>query len=285
MPWFARRLEGPTAIVLAALLWSTGGVFIKLAPVSGLAVVAGRSLVTVIFVGLAFRPDLRKARWSTAIVYAAMVFSFVLATKMTTAANAIFLQYTGPIYILALAPWLLKEPLRRRDVVRVGLSLVGISLFFVDEVDAGAAIGNMLGAASGLFYALSLMFLRRDAARDKGDGDASSVPSMCLGNLIAALAAIPFLGGEVDAILQPGSVMVLLYLGVVQMGVAYVLLDRGLRTTPAVTASLISMLEPLFNPIWVLIGTGETPSLWAIAGGGLVLVASWPRTETETATP
>ena len=128
------HLRGALLIALAALLWSSGGLFIKVAPMSGLAVVCARSAITAVFYLVFLRPRLSQARWVTGIVYAGMMLTFVSATKATTAANAIFLQYTGPAYVLLLAPWLLREKLQRRDVISVALSLGGMGLFFVGKV-------------------------------------------------------------------------------------------------------------------------------------------------------
>ncbi|HZX65103.1 MAG TPA: EamA family transporter, partial [Myxococcales bacterium] len=119
------------SVVFAALLWSSGGLFIKIAPFGPLAVACGRALVTTIFYLIVLRPNLRGARLVTGLVYAAMIVTFVSATKLTTAANAIFLQYTGPAYVLALSPFLLREPFERLDAFCVAVSLAGMALFFV----------------------------------------------------------------------------------------------------------------------------------------------------------
>ena len=155
------------SILGAALLWSTGGLFIKLAPLPPLATAGGRAIVAAAFYLLVLRPNLSRARWSTGIAYAGCVVTFVAATKLTTAANAIFLQYSGPAYVLLLAPWLLRERFRPLDAVCVALSLAGMSLFFVGKVEAGHGVGNALGAVSGVFFALTILFLRRDAAAGK----------------------------------------------------------------------------------------------------------------------
>jgi DME family drug/metabolite transporter len=268
---FHRR--GAALIAGAALLWSTGGLFIKLAPMPGLAVAGARALITVLFYLIVLRPKLSHARWSTAIAYAGMILTFVTATKLTSAANAIFLQYTGPAYVLLLSPWLLKEPMRRRDVLPIVLSLLGLSLFFVGKMEPGHALGNALGAVSGLFFGLSVLFLRRDAKTGEGD----AIPSTTLGNGLAALIAIPLsLGALHTAFTAPSPAPLLalgglLWLGVVQMGVAYLLFARGLKRVPAAEASLVSMLEPLLSPLWVFLGTGERPTAWALAGGAVVL--------------
>jgi drug/metabolite transporter (DMT)-like permease len=256
------------SVVFAALLWSSGGLFIKIAPFGPLAVACGRALVTTIFYLVVLRPNLRGARLSTGLVYAAMIVTFVSATKLTTAANAIFLQYTGPAYVLVLSPFLLREPFERLDAFCVALSLAGMGLFFVGKVEPGQFWGNVLGALSGIAYALTIVLLRRDAK----EGAKDAMPSTVLGNLIAALITLPFAAAQFASITLQGA-LVLLYLGVVQMGIAYLLLARGLRSVPAAEASLISMLEPTLNPVWVYLGTGERPGQWAVLGGAIVLAA------------
>ena len=260
----------------AALLWSSGGLFIKVAPMPGLAVACGRAMVATIFYLLVLRPDLRKARFTTALAYAGCVVTFVAATKLTTAANAIFLQYTGPAYVLLLSPFLLDEPFRPIDGICVALSLAGMSLFFIDKLEAGQLAGNLLATLSGVFFALTVLLIRRDAKTGSGD----AIPSTTLGNAIAALGTAPFAAD----LLHPSSVgvLVLLYLGVMQLGVSYWMFARGVRRVPAAEASLISMLEPVCNPLWVLLGTGERPGPWSIAGGAIVLGAVALRTLVKT---
>ena len=261
------------AILGAAVLWSTGGLFIKWTPLGPLGVVCGRSLVTALFYLLVLRPKLREARWTTSICYAGMILTFVSATKLTTAANAIFLQYTGPAYVLLLAPWLLGERFRRLDALCVAASLAGMSLFFVGKVEAGQLAGNVLGAVSGVFFGLTILFLRRDSATGSGD----ALPSTTAGNLLAAAVALPFCFRELPGVGAAG-LGALLYLGVVQMGIAYLLFGRGLRHVPAAEASLLSMLEPTFNPVWVYLGTGERPGPLAILGGAIVVASVAVRT-------
>jgi drug/metabolite transporter, DME family len=240
-----------------------------------------RALIGAVFYALALRPDLRKASWATACAYAATVVSFVISNKLTTAANAIFLQYMAPAWVLLLSPWLLGERLRRADVVSVVLSMAGLSLFFVGKVDPGAAAGNLVGVFSGVAFGLTMLFMRRDA-RHGAQHDA--VASTLLGNLIAAGVSLPFALGAFGPLLAgPGAqlgkaVFGLLWLGIVQIGVAYLCFARGLRSVRAAEASVLLMMEPLFNPVWVLLGTGERPSGWAIAGGAIVLAAVLVRT-------
>ena len=272
----SEQRKGVLLVAAAALLWSSGGLFIKLAPMPGLAVAFGRSAVTSVFYLIVLRPKLSKASWSTAFAYAAMILTFVTATKLTTSANAIFLQYTGPAYVLMLSPWILRERLKRIDVACVVISLVGMSLFFLGRVEAGQLAGNLLGAASGLFFGVTVLLLRRDAAGGKSGGDA--MPSTALGNILAAVVALPFAAHSLGAALTPLGAVSLLYLGIVQLGVAYLLFAKGLRRVPASEASLVSMLEPVFNPLWVFLGTGERPGPWALLGGAIVIGAVVART-------
>jgi DME family drug/metabolite transporter len=262
------------AVAGAAVLWSTGGLFIKLAPMPALAVACGRSLIAGLFYLALLRPNLRAARWTTAATYAACIITFVSATKLTTAANAIFLQYTGPAYVLVLSPFLLDEPFRPIDGACVVLSLAGMSLFFVGQIETGQLLGNLLAIASGVFFALAIVLLRREAKSGSGD----ALPSTTLGNLIAAAVTLPWALKAAPEMLSLKGGGVLLYLGIVQLGLAYFLFVRGVRRVPAAEASLISMLEPVLNPVWVLIGFGERPGPWAIAGGAIVIAAVAIRT-------
>jgi drug/metabolite transporter (DMT)-like permease len=264
------------AVAAAALLWSSGGLFIKLAPMPALAVACGRSLIAGVFYLLLLRPNLRAARWTTAAAYAGCIVSFVTATKLTTAANAIFLQYTAPAYVLLLSPFVLRERLRAIDLWSVLLSLLGLSLFFLDKVEAGQTLGNVLGIVSGVFFAFTIVLVRRD------QGDA--LPSMTLGNLIAAAATLPFALRSLPAVATPLGAGVLLYLGIVQLGLAYWLFARGVRRVPAAEASVICMLEPICNPVWVWLGTGERPGPWALAGGAVVMAAVVLRTGQRAST-
>ena len=264
--------RGALLIAAAAILWSTGGLAIKLVPLSAVGVVFWRSFVAGIFLLAVFRPS--RARWrhaapSTVVVYALMILTFVTATKMTTAANAIFLQYTGPLYVLALGPLLLKEPFRKIDAAAVAVALGGMSLFFVGRLDPGALAGNLVAVVSGVFFGLTILLLRRDASGD-------AIPSVIAGNFAAAALALPFAWGHLG--LDAKGVALVLFLGVVQLGISYVLFVGGLKTVPAAEASLLGMLEPMFNPLWAFLGLGERPSTWAALGGAIVLAAVAGRT-------
>jgi len=262
-------------IVAAAVLWSTGGAGIKFAPMPAMAVVCGRALFVLAFYLTVFRPPLRKASWALAFTYAGSVVCFVSATKLTTAANAIFLQFTAPVYVLAFAPVILGERFRGIDALAVAVSLVGMALFFVDRFAPGSLVGNLLALLAGAFVGANGILLRRESAR--GDG-AGALPSVTVGNALAVGVTVPFAWREPGAALTATGLIVLAYLGIVQIGIALLCYLRGLRTVGAIDASIIGMLEAALNPVWALLVTGERPGGWALLGGVLILASTVVRT-------
>jgi drug/metabolite transporter, DME family len=265
-------------LVAAALLFSTGGAAIKAATLTSWQVASFRSAVAALAL-LAFVPEARRG-WSwrmlpVAAAYAATLVMFVLATRLTTAANAIFLQSTAPLYVLLLAPWLLREPVRRRDLVYVMAVAAGMALFFLGTEQARAtapdpARGNLIAAASGLAWALTVTGLRWLGRSGEGN---SAMATVAAGNLIAFLVALP-LAVPVTAAAGGANLLVILYLGVVQIGLAYVCVTRAIRHVPAFEATTILLLEPVMNPIWAWLVHGEKPGPWALAGGAIILSAT-----------
>jgi drug/metabolite transporter (DMT)-like permease len=264
-------------LVAAALLFSTGGAAIKAATLTSWQVASFRSAVAAVALLVAV-PEARRG-WSWRIVpvasaYAATLVMFVLSTRLTTAANAIFLQSTAPLYMLLLAPWLLREPVRRRDLFYVMVVAAGMALFFLGTEQARATApdpsrGNLIGAASGLAWALTVTGLRWLGRSGEGN---SAMATVAAGNLIAFLAALPL---AVPVTASGGAnLLVILYLGVVQIGVAYVCVTRAIRHVPAFEATTILLLEPVMNPIWAWLVHGETPGPWALAGGAIILSAT-----------
>jgi drug/metabolite transporter (DMT)-like permease len=259
--------RGTLLLVAAALLWSTGGIGIKALPDPPLRIACLRSAIAALVLLAVVRP--RGWRWSAALgvaiaAQAGLITLFVVATKWTTAANAIFLQSTGVVWVLLAAPLVLGEPRTRRDVIAVGLAFAGVSLFFAGELDPRARAGDVLGLLSGVFYAVLVLSLRRE--RDRG---AEAV--LIGGNALAAAALLPVVAPELTLTLR--SAVILALLGTVQLAGAYVLFVRGIRHVPAARAALISMLEPVANPIWVFLLVGERPRPSALAGGLVVLGA------------
>lgn len=261
------RRKGILYIVVAALLWSTGGIGIKGVVDPPLKVTFYRSLFAAVTLCILFRRHLR-VRWSPAFAaaiffYGSCLTTFVIATKWTTAANAIFLQYAGVVWVLLLSPLVLKEPMRRRDVIAIAVAMGGMALFFVGRFETRGMAGNALALLSSVFFAALILSLRRQ--RD------ASRAAVTWGNVLLAAALLPAVGG--DLALTPRSLTGLVFLGVFQIGLAYAAFVEGLKHVTATQASLTGMLEPVANPIWVLLFLGERPSAFAIAGAVVVLSA------------
>ena len=268
-------------IVVAAALFSTGGAAIKAASLGGWQIASFRSGIAALFL-LAVIPEARRSwRWRmlpVAVCYAATLVSFVLANRLTTAANAIFLQSAAPLYVLLLGPVLLHEPIRGRDVGFVAAVACGIACFFVGSPNAVRTApdpwrGNLFAIAAGLAYAFALVGLRWLARGDRASAaGGAAIATVTLGNLIACAAALPMALPATG--LSAKDVAVLLYLGAIQIGVAYVCLARGIRHVPAVETTTLLMVEPALNPVWTWLVHGEKPGTWAVAGGALIVCAT-----------
>lgn len=263
--------------VAAAVLFSTGGAGIKVESFSAAEVSFVRSGVAALALLLWLRGRVSWSRGTIAagVIYAATLSSFVGATKLTTAANAIFLQSAAPLYLLVLSPFVLHEPVRRRDVLYLVAVGLGMLLCFLGSQDASAtasnpALGNWLGAASGLAWALTLLMLRRIGRKDHA-GDAT-VAAVVVGNVFACIAAAPFALPLPAA--AAGEWATLVYLGVFQIGLAYVCLTRAIRRLPALEISLLLLLEPVLNPMWTWIIRSEAPERWTIVGGAVIVSAT-----------
>ncbi len=261
-------------LLLSALLWSLGGVLIKSIDWTPLGIAGARSLIAAVLMFFFCRTGWQKLTWAAlpgSLAYAATVVLFVLATKLTTAANAIFLQYTAPIYIAIIGPWYLQEKTSVLDWIFILVALSGVGLFFVDRLSLNGLIGVSAALASGLSFAWMTMLLRRQR-------HASPEAVLFLGNAATVLITLPWLLQPVDlARNAPG----LLALGVVQLTIPYLIYARAIRHVRALDAALISMIEPILNPLWVMLVTFEKPSLWSILGGCLVLGSSFARTLTS----
>ena len=270
-PRVNERRKGILFVTGAALLWSTGGIGIKAISDSPLLVTFYRSL----FAALALMLFLGRKVWGTrqwkstgvfvmAIVsYAACLTTFVIATKWTTAANAIFLQYAGVIWVLIFSPLVLREPMRSRDVIAVIVAFAGMALFFVGRFDPRGMAGNGMALLSSIFFAALILALRREQR--------AAQAAVTWGNVLCCLAVLPFVWSHLA--LTPRSFGVLAFLGFFQIAFAYFLFVKGLAYVTATQASLTGMLEPVANPLWVFLLLGERPSLFAIAGGLIVLSA------------
>ncbi len=268
-------------LLAAALLFSTGGAAIKATSFSNWQVAGFRSAVAAVVLFAAVPSARRSWNWRVApvgVAYAATLILFVAATKLTTAANAIFLQSTAPIYLILLGPWLLKEPVRRADLIFLGAVAAGMSLFFIGSERALAtapdpARGNQIGALSGIAWALTVGGLRW---LGKHEGGASSMPTVIVGNVLAFVACAPMAFPVRGASLADAAVIA--YLGIVQVGLAYLCLTQAVRHVPAFEASTLLLAEPALNPVWAWIVHAERPSTWGLGGGALILAATFLNT-------
>lgn len=263
----SEKQRGTLYVFLAAALYSIGGLCMKVIPWSGTAINGGRTAVALVVIGvylIAVRHPLRFNRWI--LLGAVSVFAtnllFSIANKMTTAANAIVLQFTVPIFVMLFSLLFFKRRPTRLDTAACIVVFGGIVFFFADSLSMGGMAGNAIALLSGITYAGVFMM------NDMPDSDAIS--SVFWGDVLSAVVGLPFLVRETDFSLVP--VVSLLILGVFQVAVAYIFLSIGLKTTPAVTASLVSGIEPILNPILVAVFYGEEVGALALIGAAIVII-------------
>ena len=265
----ASHLRSVLLLVGAALCWSLGGVLIKWVGASwpGMAVSGGRGLLAGLFLLLTnrgLRFHFSRDQLLGAVGYAGCTVAFCLSTTLTSAANAILLQYTAPVWVALLGAWLLGERATRADWATIIVALAGMALFFRDSLTVGHLAGDALGLLSGVFFAGMTIALRRQK-------DGSAVDSIILGNLLAFLIGLPAIVTAPP--LPPSGWLALAALGFLQLGLSYWLYARAIRHVTALEAVLIPVIEPVLNPVWVLLVLGEVPTRWALIGGVIVLAA------------
>ena len=265
-----RSTTSPIVYVIAAVvLWSTGGLFIKLTSLDAYQVTFFRSLLAAVTVMIVTRKrGLRINAFGllASAIYATLLFLFVWATKHTTAANAIFLQYTAPIYLLILGPFLIGEKFKFRDLAAIVICICGMSLFFVGKLDISAYQGNLAALGSGFFYGIYILLLRHKRALVM-----NSTITVIYGNLILAVLTLPSGIGALP-VMTLSDIAAVSFLGIVQIGIAYMLFIKGVTGgTRPLDASIIGFIEPLLNPVWVFLFIGEQPSVWALLGGAIII--------------
>jgi len=254
-------------LLAAAILWSLGGVLIKSIDWTPMAIAGSRSLIAIVVIGLAMPAVFRKISWSTvpgAFAYAGTVLLFVVATKLTSAANAIFLQYTAPIYIAIISPWILHERAKPLDWVLILVALCGVALFFVDRLSFEGISGVFAALGSGISFAWLTVLMRRQR-------NESPEAIVLLGNVLTFLLASPWIFPFRS--LERNGVWILA-LGVVQLAIPYLLYSRAIKHIRALDAAIISIIEPILNPVWVILFKGEHASRWSLIGGVIVLTTS-----------
>jgi drug/metabolite transporter, DME family len=258
-------------VLAAALLWSTGGLFIKWTTIGGLELSFWRSFFAIFTVAFFTRREgfgINRLTAAASFLYAVLLILFVLATKTTTAANAIFLQYTAPVYLLILEPIVYKEKFRSRDLITVAVCLGGMALFFVGQLRPQDVAGNLMALASGLCFAMYFLLLRHRRARE-----VNRASSVIYGNTLAVIMTAPWGLATLTSITGHDLVGVA-YLGIIQLGVAYTFFTLGMaRGVRSLDAGIICYVEPVLNPVWVFFVLGEKPSSWALLGGTIIIVA------------
>jgi drug/metabolite transporter, DME family len=265
-------------LLLTALLFSTGGAAIKMASLTAWQIASYRAGLAAVFLWVALPAARNHWTWRTLVagtVYAAMVVSFVLSNKLTTAANAILLQSTYPLYLLFLGPLWLRERLRARDLVVVGgVGLGALMIFFSSERAVPTAPdpvrGNLVAVASGFAWALTITALRWMGKRDPQAESAASV--VIAGNTIAFLACLPLAAGGSAVHLKSG--VIVLYLGFIQVGLGYYFLTRSIRHVRAADAGILLLIEPVLSPLWAWLIHGEQPGAMALGGGAVLLTTA-----------
>ncbi|MDD2190077.1 MAG: EamA family transporter [Eubacteriales bacterium] len=261
-------------MVMCALLWSTAGIFIKLLPWNPIVIAGGRSLISAGVFFLYMRHEntpfvINRASIIGGIATSATFTVFVVANKLTTAANAIVLQYSAPIFILILSTLFYHQKFKKGDIITVGITMLGISLFFFDELSGGYLSGNILAIISGLCFASMFVITGNANVESRASG-------ILLGHLITFTIGLPFMILS-DTSITTSNIMIIIAMGIFQLGIPYILYGMAVRKCSPLTCSLISVIEPLVNPIWVLLFYGEKPGFFALIGGGIVIsaVVSW----------
>jgi DME family drug/metabolite transporter len=280
--------KGAIAIFIGALLWSTGGLFIKEVTLNAWGVSFWRSSFAAITLYIIYRIQGKRNTsepatnpiWISpfvilaALCYALLLVLFVLATKLTTSANAIFLQYTAPLYVLFAEPIIARSRLKRGDLITVIVSTAAMALFFIGKFETRSIWGNVAALASGVAFAAYAILLKHERATD-----ANRWQIIIMGHtMIAVSMGIVAILGFTVLSPTPQDLIDLLYLGIVQIGIAYAFFTYGISHIRAIDATLISMIEPVLNPIWVYLGIGERPTNYAIVGGLIILSVSIIRT-------
>jgi drug/metabolite transporter (DMT)-like permease len=264
MDSLSERRKALIFLVIAATLWSTSGVLIKIMNWQPLAILGARSLfASLVFLVYLRRLPVKWNRWQLMAAGASILtqFLFVTSTKLTTAANAIFLQYTAPIYVVLLAFWFLREKPSRTDWISMFIIFLGLLLFFGDKLSADGFYGNILAILSGVTSAVMMVAFRAQK-------DGAPAESILIASLVTGILGIPFIMKETWTV---ANWTIIAFLGVFQIGFAFVFFTQAIKHIPALEANLVGTLEPVLNPIWVFLFYGESMGSFALIGGLVVL--------------
>lgn len=279
--------KGLLFISFTAFLWSTSGFFIKYLSINALQISFFRSVVAAItiYIVVSFRKPKFKFEFDAvsnlaAVFYAGILILFVIATKMTTAANAIFLQFTAPIYLVVLEPLLMKTKFQPRNIITIIICIFGMILFFFGKLEIGNIYGNLIAIASGVCFAMFSLLVKFKKVKHNSE---NTISSAIVGNALVAVIAFILIFPAFSISLN--ETLILLYMGSIQIGISYVIFNEGIKYVSATESMIIATLEAIFNPIWVFIGLGEVPSVYSILGGliifGAILWRNFSKTTTE----
>lgn len=266
--------KGLIYISFCALLWSSGGLFIKVLTLDAYQISFYRSLIAAITIiiisvvrkiNLKFEFDIISVLCS--LMYSFILVLFVIATKLTTAANAIFLQFTAPIYLLLLEPIFLKTKFDKKNMIALSFCLLGMVMFFFGKLDMTSIQGNLIAIGSGISFALFTLFLKWKKQLHKTE---NTIIYIIAGNLLVCVFCLPMVYDKLA--IDFSQTLILIYMGVFQIGISYIIFNEGIKYISATESMIIAMLEAILNPIWVYIGVGEVPSVYAVIGSVIILL-------------
>jgi drug/metabolite transporter (DMT)-like permease len=259
------RKKAIIQILIAAVMLSTGGILLKLVDLPSMAIAGSRAIFSAIVVMLYIKKPkftFSRAQLIGALCYSSMVILFIIANKLTTAANSIVLQFTAPVWVALLSFIVLKERIKWFDFLAIIATGLGMVLFFLDEVGGGSTAGNIVALVSGVALAgvtISLRFQK----------DGSPIETILLGHLITIAIGLPFIFGQT---IGAQNLIGIFLLGTFQLGLSYIFYSAAIKHLTAMEAILIMVLEPILNPLWVFLLNGERPGALSLLGGGIVLI-------------
>jgi len=266
--------KGLIYISLAALLWSSGGLFIKILTLDAFQISFYRSAIAAITIIVISKANKKKLNFEFDIIsvlcsicYALVLIMFVVAAKLTKVANAIFLQFTAPIYLLILEPIFLKTKFEKKNLIALVFCFTGMVLFFFGKLELSGIQGNLIAIGSGISFALFTLFLKWKKQIHKTE---DTMIYIVVGNILVCLFCLPLIFNNLT--LDFTQFLILLYMGIFQIGISYIIFNEGVKYISATESMIIAMLEAILSPIWVFLGVGEVPSGYAIAGSLIILI-------------
>lgn len=262
-------------MAICGFLWSLGGVFIKLISwnpfmIAGLRSAIAAAVLSSFMAKQHIHIKLCGYSIGAGIGLSASCICFTVANKLTTAANAVVLQYSAPIFVLLITALFFKQRLRRNEILAVAGAMAGIVLFFFDQLSPGSILGNIFGILAGITLALMLVMVGRG-----GEDDSIRMSGILLAHCITAVIGLS-VGMPIGFDFSGIELVYIIILGVFQLGIPYVLYGIASKDCPPLACSLIAMIEPLFNPVWVAIFAAELPGTFAFIGGGIIIaIVTW----------